>query len=135
MYCKRRDNFLHLEGTMIFVVQLLRWLACFNVVPTKHDQVSYLVHWRFLSCRICVLAHVFPGHFQTFSGFIVYHAYPVQVDCAGWVEGFALHWIHGYGVESVVGIERGHTVGCCGRLVVSELRHWQQVYPVQQQKI
>ena len=39
------NDFLNLKGTMVFVVQLLRWLACFDVSAAEHYQISYLVCW------------------------------------------------------------------------------------------
>ena len=51
------DNFLNLEGTMVFMVQFFRGATRFDVAATEHYQVSYLMCWRFLSGRIGVLAH------------------------------------------------------------------------------
>jgi len=38
--------------------------------------------------------------------------------------------VHGGRVKPIVQVERGHTVSCCGRVFVSELGHWQQVYRI-----
>ena len=39
-----RNDFFELEGDMILVVQLPRRSARLDVAPTKHYQVSYLIH-------------------------------------------------------------------------------------------
>jgi len=54
---ERRDDFLNLEGTMIFVVQFSRGSARFDIVSVEHNQISYLVCRRFLSVRVGVSAH------------------------------------------------------------------------------
>ena len=41
-YRRWGDDFLDLEGTVIFVIHLLRGSAPFDVAPAEHHQVPYL---------------------------------------------------------------------------------------------
>ena len=124
------NNFLDLKGTVIFVIQLLRGSARFDVAPAEHYQVPYLECWGFLPCWVRISPHSFLCFFQPFSGFVVHGVHPMGVYFAGRVERLRQRRVHGHRVKAVVSVEWGHTVSCCDRVVVCELRHWQQSYPV-----
>jgi len=112
-----------LEGTVILVVQLLRGAARFDVASIEYYQVSCLVSWGFLPCQIGVSAHSLLWLFLSSPGFVVYCVHPVGVDLAHWVEGFRRRRVHGWQVEAIVSVERGHTIPRGGRVVVGELGH------------
>ena len=84
---------------MIFVVQLPRGTARFDVVAVEHYQVSYLVCGGFLSCQIGVPAHLLLCFFQPLPGLLVHGVHPVSVYLAGWVKGFRRRWIHSRRVD------------------------------------
>ena len=107
------NAFLDLEGTMIFVVQLLRWSARFDVTAVEHYQVSYLICWGFCSGRVGIAAHSFLGFLEPFSEFVMYGVHPVGVYLARWVEGLGRRWAHGYWVKAIVSIEWRHTISRC----------------------
>ena len=56
---KGRDDFLHLEGTMILVIQLSGWLARFDVAPVEYYQVSDLILQGLGALGVRVAAHAF----------------------------------------------------------------------------
>jgi len=124
------DDFFDLKGTMVLVLQLLRGAACFDVAPVEHYQVSYLVSRGFLPRRVGVSLHSLLCVFQSFPGFVVYGVHPVGIDLACQVQGFRCRGVHGHWVAAVVGVKRRHTIVRGGRVVVGELSHWQQAYPV-----
>jgi len=124
------DDLLDLEGAMIFVVQLLRWSARFDVASIEYYQVSHLVCWGFLSVWVGITSHSLLCIFQPLSGFIMHGVYPMSVYFAGQVQGAYCCRVYGHWVEAIVSVEWGHTVSCCGRIVVGEFSPWQQVYPV-----
>jgi len=115
---------------MVLVVQFLRGVARFDVASVEHYQVSYLVSLGFLSRQVGVSAYLLLCVFQPFPGFVVHGMYPVGIDLARWVQGFRCRRVHGCWVEAVVGVKRRHTIACRGRVVVGELGHRQQAYPV-----
>ena len=129
-YRERGDDFLDLEGTVIFVIQLLRGSAHSDVAPAEHHPVPYLECWGFLPRWVRISPYSFLCFFQPFSGFVVHGVHPMGVYFAGRVERLRRRWVHGHRVKAVVSVEWGHTVSRCDRVVVCELRHWQQSYPV-----
>jgi len=118
------DDFLDLEGTMILAIQLFQGSARFDVASAEHHQVPYLECWGFLPRWVCISPHSFLCLFQPFSGFVVYGVHPMGIYFAGWVERLCRRRVHGHWVKAVVGIEWGHPVSCCDRVVIRELRHW-----------
>jgi len=110
---KGRDDSFHLEGTMIFVVQLLRWSARFDIVPVEQDQVPYLVGGGLSPPLINVAMHSFLHCLQSFSGLLVYCMHPVGVKLTRRIEGSVGGSVGGDGMEFVVGVEWGHSNSHC----------------------
>ena len=125
-----QDNFLHLKGSVILVVQLDRRLAGFDVAHVEHDQVPYLIHRRLGSFGVRVATHSLLHRFEFLARFRVDCVHPVRVQCARRVEGSCRGWVGCHRVESVVRVERGHAITRRDRVVVRELDHWQESYPV-----
>jgi len=115
---------------MILVVQLSRGAARLDVMAVKHHQVSYMVCRRFTSRRIGVPGHSLPCFFQSFLGLIMHGVHSVGVGLAGGVQWFRRHRAHGYWMEAIVSVKRGHTVYCSDRVVVGELGHRHQPHSV-----
>jgi len=113
IYHKWGDDFLNLEGAMILVVQLLRWSVSFDFVSAEYNQVSYLVYQRFLSGWICVSVYSFFCYFQTFPRLVMYGVYPIYIDPAGEVQWFSGRWVDGHRVESIISVEREHSISYC----------------------
>jgi len=85
--CEGQDNVFHLEGAMIFVVQLPGGSAHLDIAPVEHHQVLDLV-FRWLGAPgVRVAAHSFVCRFQPFGGSLVYHMHPVGIKFAGGVQG------------------------------------------------
>jgi len=107
---KGQDDFFHLEGAMILVVQLLGGSARLDVAPVEYHQVSDL-GFRWLSTLgIRVAANLFVCRFQLFGGPFVFRVHPVGVELAGGVQGSWGGWVGGHGTESVVSVERRHPI-------------------------
>ena len=113
----RGDDFLNWEGTMIFVVQLLRGAARLDIASAELYQVSYLICWRRFSACVCVSLHSLLGFFQSLSGHIVHRVHPVGVCRTSGVERFCRCWVHGCGVEAIVSVEWRNTVTCVVELL------------------
>jgi len=124
------EDFLNLEGTMVFVIQFLQGTARFNVASAEHHQVPYLVCRRLLFVRVSVSAHPFLCCFQPIPGFVLYRLHAVGVYLTGRVQRFSGWWVDRCGVAPVVSVERRHPISDRERIVVSKFRHREQRYPV-----
>ena len=82
-----RDDLFHLEGAMIFVVQLFRWSTRFDVASVEHDQVPYLIFGGPGSLGVHVATYPLVCYFLSLCGFLVDSLHPVCVKFAGRVEG------------------------------------------------
>jgi len=121
--CKGRDDFFHLEGAMILVVQLPGGSARLDVMPIEHHQFSDLVFRGLGALGIHLAAHSFVCHFQPFAGRLLYRVHPVGVEFAGGVQGSRSGRVGGHRMESVVSVERRHPISHGNRIVVGKLRH------------
>jgi hypothetical protein len=65
---ERRNNLLDLEEAMIFVVQLPRWSAGFDVPAVEHNEVADLVHGCLPTIGVYVPAHSLLCCVQTLPG-------------------------------------------------------------------
>ena len=104
------NDFLNLEGVMIFMIQLPQQSARFNVTSIEHHQVSYLVCWGFLSRWIGVSAYSLLCFFQALPRLVVHCVHPVCIHLAAWVERFHQRRVYSYRIEAIVSIEWRHTV-------------------------
>jgi len=121
--CEGQDDFFHLEGAMVLVVQLLGGSTRLDVTSIEHYQVPDLVLPGLGSLGIHVAVHSFVHRFQPFSGRPVYRMHPVGIELAGGVQGSRGGWVGGHGIESVVGVERGHPIAHGNRIVVGKRCH------------
>ena len=108
-----RDNFLHLKGSVVLVVQLFRRSMRFDIAPVEHDQVPYLIHRRLDSFRVSAATHSFLHRFVFSARFLMACMHPVCVQCTRRVEGYCHGWVGCHRVESVVRVERGHAITRC----------------------
>ena len=82
-----QDDLFHLEGAMIFVVQLFRWSTCFDVASVEHDQVPYLIFGGLGSLGVRVATYPLVRCLLLLCGFLVDSMYQVRVKFADRVEG------------------------------------------------
>ena len=108
--CEGRDDFFHLEGAMILVVQLSGGSARLDIASVEHHQVPDLVFRGFGALGVRVAAHSFVCHLQSFGGRLVYRVHPVGVELAGGVQGSRGGWVGRHGMESVVSVKRRHPI-------------------------
>jgi len=100
-----RDDFLHLEGTIVLVVRLPEWPARFDVAPIENYQVPDLILRGLGALGVHVATHAFVRCLQSFGGLLVYRVHLVSVECAGGVQGSFGGRVGGHGVKTVVGLD------------------------------
>ena len=93
------------------MVQLLRWILCFNVSCGEHDRVSDLVsRWGYASI-VGVFGHSFSGGFQRYFAIFECSFDPVRISVSGGVHHFRSLRVECFRVPSIIGIEVGHPGG------------------------